>query len=1088
MIMCLEYDVEANLSKKKDKMGKKDKVEEATNLGGELMDLETDEGEEYLGRHGDSEEGEDMEAESCCSEMAANTSLSGCNQAKQDLSKSQKNDLTVGEETLQKLTNNNRDNEADQKQNVEELRATKPEGVRSSLAQKNNVSTGRRVEKDISPSLSECNHAKEDQMKSQKNALAESEEQKSRNKNQEYVAVPIQNENELRHLTPEGCKERARNPPSLTNEQDERSHKKNELTKGRDETDMNTSISVIEQAREYVNQENDLVESQEFMQKVKNNHQVNVAVLKENGEALRLSRPEGAKESAPNIGSFTNEQDGILIITEVNSSSAQKECVSTESRDEMDMNTSMSVCDQAKDYLNKSQENDLAARKEFMQKLKNNSQEYEAVLKQNVEALRPMRPEGGKERAPNLGSFTSEQDGRLIITGVRSSLPQKKNVSNSFNISTLECYGCEGHKEQNMWKRKGTSGRQLQHGEVILLTDQSYPPMIPTKSEKRCMKIMRREHGSIADLTTDLLELAKDVEVGPRSIVLIHSLSHMARAGTVGYIEDLLASASQIKSVIGQHVQVAPLPPLYLGGCDCPLTIRTCSEITRWCAKVFGEEGLFLSKSFEKAEVLVATVKSGDDGPQVDHKSLMRLPVSTDWPATRELWTMGGFHLVTKVKPISSDMEAKIILTIIEELRSQLALDLDPSPILDRSSWKGKEDTSRSDTKYLVIGGCLARNLSEALARQQQTVATVAIPDWRINTGNVTRLCEKASRAINNHNPATLILIGLEDSFYMAQSESGHTCPALKANDGHFHVDGELVVGSKEIQLKLLKLLNPVWDLAVGRKLIVINPMLRYITAGCCEDPEHITNRSDENFESSLRSRLEEVKNSMKVYLKSGGYHHCRVMDPGMDMAGLRTEDIWGEEDPVVPKAVIFDRMAAAMEGIEVRINSPQRKRPGEDDLPRPEAKRGRGEGFTNNEGASSNGSDGRIEVRISSPERKRPGEDNLLRPEAKRGRGEGFTNNVVARGNGSHGRSSWTPSIRGPRPPAVPGGRGHFGQPPRNNNRRGSGGHSGYGGQGAGYDQTHWQYGGRRGGHSDWRGNQYEQTSYNHSHPRRRF
>jgi hypothetical protein len=173
--------------------------------------------------------------------------------------------------------------------------------------------------------------------------------------------------------------------------------------------------------------------------------------------------------------------------------------------------------------------------------------------------------------------------------------------------------------------------------------------------------------------------------------------------------------------------------------------------------------------------------------------------------------------------------------------------------------------------------------------------------------------------AINEQSPTMLIFVGLEESFYMAQDETGHTLPARKAPDGHFHVDGELIVGGKEVQMKLFKLLDPIWDLDKDRKMVVISPMPRYITGSCCDDPQHIPNRSAQNYESVLQSGLEGVKNAMKAYLHSGSHQNCRVLDAARDMEGLANDAIW-EADHKTPRPVIFDRMVKALEMVEVRI------------------------------------------------------------------------------------------------------------------------------------------------------------------------
>jgi hypothetical protein len=63
------------------------------------------------------------------------------------------------------------------------------------------------------------------------------------------------------------------------------------------------------------------------------------------------------------------------------------------------------------------------------------------------------------------------------------------------------------------------------------------------------------------------------------------------KAGTEGYVEDLLLATSKLKAVLGQQLQVAPLLHLSLAGCTCPLTIRTAGEVAAWAANVYGEDG-----------------------------------------------------------------------------------------------------------------------------------------------------------------------------------------------------------------------------------------------------------------------------------------------------------------------------------------------------------------------------------------------------------------------------------------------------------------------------------------------------------------
>jgi hypothetical protein len=91
--------------------------------------------------------------------------------------------------------------------------------------------------------------------------------------------------------------------------------------------------------------------------------------------------------------------------------------------------------------------------------------------------------------------------------------------------------------------------------------------------------------------------------------------------------------------------------------------------------------------------------------------------------------------------------------------------------------------------------------------------------------------------------PKVVIVISIEESYLMAQFEVGYTLPATKDAAGHHHINGELVVASAETQQRLLLAMDPIWQATRGTATVVVSPMARYLTKGCCEDSGHITNR-----------------------------------------------------------------------------------------------------------------------------------------------------------------------------------------------------------------------------------------------------
>jgi hypothetical protein len=119
------------------------------------------------------------------------------------------------------------------------------------------------------------------------------------------------------------------------------------------------------------------------------------------------------------------------------------------------------------------------------------------------------------------------------------------------------------------------------------------------------------------------MDLTRGKIIARGSLILLFSGSHLARAGTVGYIEDLVAAAASKKAVLGADLKVAPAPPLFLGGCDKAEIIRSCAEVTRWAEDAFREEdGLMLESMLKGYQLL----EENTEDRQVDYRQRMRLP------------------------------------------------------------------------------------------------------------------------------------------------------------------------------------------------------------------------------------------------------------------------------------------------------------------------------------------------------------------------------------------------------------------------------------------------------------------------------
>ena len=101
-----------------------------------------------------------------------------------------------------------------------------------------------------------------------------------------------------------------------------------------------------------------------------------------------------------------------------------------------------------------------------------------------------------------------------------------------------------------------------------------------------------------------------------------------------------------------------------------------------------------------------------------------------------------------------------------------------------------------------------------------------------------------------------------------------------KTVDSHYHVDGELVIASRDTQYSILKLCMPLWEAANGRHMVVVAPMPRYVKAGCCPEPDHITNRVEPEYYPKMKTELAACSSAIKDFLFTSGLRNGRLMDP----------------------------------------------------------------------------------------------------------------------------------------------------------------------------------------------------------------
>ncbi len=102
-------------------------------------------------------------------------------------------------------------------------------------------------------------------------------------------------------------------------------------------------------------------------------------------------------------------------------------------------------------------------------------------------------------------------------------------------------------------------------------------------------------------------------------------------------------------------------------------------------------------------------------------------------------------------------------------------------------------------SKILVIGGSHSIREAEELAKRGYEVVSCGVSRWRPNMTAIQDMTEKVAEAVKDMSEGDIVLIHCFDNVaYMARSEEGGDLPIRRYPDGSYHIEGDLVVASKE--------------------------------------------------------------------------------------------------------------------------------------------------------------------------------------------------------------------------------------------------------------------------------------------------
>jgi hypothetical protein len=271
---------------------------------------------------------------------------------------------------------------------------------------------------------------------------------------------------------------------------------------------------------------------------------------------------------------------------------------------------------------------------------------------------------------------------------------------------------------------------------AIILGDQAYPPLWDCGGDKACVNILRVEYAMLHELAEELISKLRGRYVAAVSIILMFSATNLE-----AYCEDLVSAIKMLKRSIGEHVIYTALPH-FVGGCGDEATVRLAVEVGVWAPHYFGGERVFLKQSFVKANEILLLLEAGIGGPQLALNLRLRLPDSSSSSGAKQWIIEGLVGLPTALKLASISQERALYDALAGELRSGLALDMEPSPEIDRAVKAAASSGGNLVTTdvMLICGGSNAQRLQKAMQEQGIAADLLHIPNLSVREAQVRSL------------------------------------------------------------------------------------------------------------------------------------------------------------------------------------------------------------------------------------------------------------------------------------------------------------------------------------------------------------
>jgi hypothetical protein len=216
-------------------------------------------------------------------------------------------------------------------------------------------------------------------------------------------------------------------------------------------------------------------------------------------------------------------------------------------------------------------------------------------------------------------------------------------------------------------------------------------------------------------------------------------------------------------------------------------------------------------------------------------------------------------NLPASISPMDENEEKVVVEQIMMEIAETYAIEINPSPNLSRCNGDPVfDDSFNPEARIFVIGASHVVRLVGGLAEKGHNIINLAKPGWKLDSVTAAEIGQKLQQYAAGKDDL-IVIDPLSNSVFCGSDTDGNLVD-LEKTGGRWHVPGSLTVRSKPYLKQTLQKMNTFLDSCTDCKLPLLVLIPRYIAASCCDNPEHVTNRSDSNFAAEISGEFGDWK------------------------------------------------------------------------------------------------------------------------------------------------------------------------------------------------------------------------------------